>query len=348
MSDHENINITKFKQIISPAIIKDQYPIDIDMENFVVLSRKTIENILNNQDDKLIVITGPCSIHDYDAALEYGRELKKMTKQYPNLYIIMRVYFEKPRTNVGWKGFINDPELNYSFKINQGICIARKLLIELTKLEIPIGCEFLDTVIPQYISDLVSWVAIGARTVESQIHRELASGLSMPVGFKNGTSGNIDVAIDAIIASNNMHCFFGITHEGNTAIITTKGNKNSHIILRGSSDGPNFDEDNIKDVIGKISKKQINQSIIVDCSHGNSGKDYRKQIIVATDIARQINNKNKNIKGIMLESNLVEGNQKCLHTPESIKNLIYGMSITDSCINLNTTSEIFSILSKCK
>ena len=292
---------------------------------------------MNGHDDRLIVITGPCSIHDVDSAIEYAQFLKTMTNKYPNLFIIMRVYFEKPRTNIGWKGLINDPDLNNTFNINKGIKLARKLLIDICELGLPIGCEFLDTIIPQYISDLVSWGAIGARTVESQVHRELVSGLSMPVGFKNSTSGNIRVALDSVISAKNKHSFLGITNEGTPAIITTNGNENTHIILRGGSDGPNYSPENVKNVAQMIDGEQLDTNIIIDCSHGNSQKNHKNQILVAKNIIDQIVHSEKRIRGIMLESHLVEGKQK-LDTKEK---LLYGQSITDSCIDLDTTEEIF-------
>ena len=340
MDIHENTNISQFKPIISPAIIKDELPITETMMLQVIEYRKIVENILNNKDDRKIVICGPCSIHDNKSAIDYAQQLKQMSLQYPNLFIIMRVYFEKPRTTVGWKGLINDPDLDNSLNINKGIRLARQLLIDIHNIGLPVGCEFLDTIIPQYIADLVTWGAIGARTVESQVHRELASGLSMPVGFKNGTSGNIQVAVDAIVSARNKHCFLGITNEGTPAIITTNGNNNSHLILRGGSHGPNYSKEFIDETKEKMVNAKLTVNIIVDCSHGNSNKDYRNQIKVATNIKQQIVNGENTIKGIMLESNLVEGNQKC----STDKPMVYGQSITDSCISLNTTKEILEII----
>ena len=340
MDIHENTNISKFKPIISPAIIKDELPINEKLMRKVIEYRCVVENIVNNTDDRKIVICGPCSIHDYHAAIDYAKQLKQMSLQYPNLFIIMRVYFEKPRTTIGWKGLINDPDLDNSLNINKGIRLARKLLIDIHNIGLPVGCEFLDTIIPQYISDLVTWGAIGARTVESQVHRELVSGLSMPIGFKNGTSGNIQVAVDAIVSAKNKHCFLGITNEGTPAIITTNGNNNSHLILRGGYHGPNYTKEFIDETIKTMKQAKLTVNIIVDCSHGNSNKDYRNQIKVATNIKQQIINGEHCIKGIMLESNLVEGNQK--YSIE--KTMVYGQSITDSCINLDTTKEILEII----
>jgi 3-deoxy-7-phosphoheptulonate synthase len=336
----ENLNIDDMKPIISPWIIKDELPMTNETISKIMLYRKTVNDILNNKDNRIIAISGPCSIHDFDAAIDYAIKLKKIANKYPKLFIIMRVYFEKPRTKVGWKGIINDPDINNTFNINKGIRLARQLLIKITEIGLPVGGEFLDTVIPQYISELVTWGAIGARTVESQVHRELVSGLSMPVGFKNNTAGNIQVAIDSVVASQNPHCFMGITNEGTPAIITTKGNPNTHIILRGGSGGPNYDEINVGHTIDMLNKSQLsNTGIIIDCSHGNSQKIYQNQIKVASDVKRQINLGQSRIKGFMLESNLVEGNQKC----DLKDKLVYGMSITDACINLNTTEEIFAL-----
>tara|TARA_Y100000816_G_scaffold212055_1_gene157603 strand:- start:956 stop:2020 length:1065 start_codon:yes stop_codon:yes gene_type:complete len=345
---YENINIELFKPIISPAIIKDELPMTKKLISNVVKYRETIKDILNNRDDRFIIIVGPCSIHDYNAAIDYATQLKELSLLYPKLFIIMRVYFEKPRTSIGWKGLINDPDLNNTFKINKGIKLARKLLLEIANIGLPTACEFLDTIVPQYISDLVSWGAIGARTVESQTHRQLASGMSMPIGFKNSTSGNIQVALDAIKCANNKHVFLGITEEGTPSIIKTMGNKDCHIILRGSNDGPNYYKENIDTLTEMLKNQNLNKSILVDCSHGNSGKNYKNQITVAKSVAEQIytnlsNKNNRIIKGIMLESNLVEGNQKCDNSNYNEIKLEYGKSITDSCINLLTTETIFKI-----
>lgn len=339
---HENINVCEMKPMISPWVIKEELKITNQMRNDIISSRKIISDILKGSDNRFLVISGPCSIHDYDSAIEYAHRLKELSIKYPKLYIVMRVYFEKPRTNIGWKGLINDPDLNNTFNINKGIRMARELLMNICEIGLPIGCEFLDTIVPQYISDLVSWGAIGARTVESQVHRELVSGLSMPVGFKNGTSGNIRVAVDSIISAENKHCFLGITDEGTPAIITTKGNQNTHIILRGGSNGPNYSSEYINSTIDIMSKDNLDTNIVVDCSHGNSQKIYQNQLCVAKDIVEQISKGQTRIKGIMLESHLVEGNQKL---GEDKDKLVYGKSITDACINLETTEIIFNELS---
>jgi len=289
-----------------------------------------------------LVVVGPCSIHDPEAALDYAKKLKELIKKHENnLFIVMRVYFEKPRTTIGWKGLINDPNLDNTYDINKGLRIARKLLIDITNLDIPIGCEFLDVVTPQYLADLVSWGAIGARTTESQVHRQLASGLSMPVGFKNGTGGSIDIAADAVLSSQASHVFLGVTETGMAAKVTTVGNKDSHIILRGGKRSTNYDSISINNACNILKNKKIIESLIVDCSHGNSQKIHTNQILVARSLSEQIENGDFRIVGVMIESNIKEGNQKLTDS----NNLEYGKSITDACVNLITTDEIFHILS---
>jgi len=332
-----NININQIKQIISPNILLEKYqPNESDIK-FIETSRKDIENILFNNDKRFLVIVGPCSIHDYDNAIEYAKVLQKMKESYKNLYIVMRVYFEKPRSRVGWKGFIYDPDLNDTFNINKGLELARKLLLEITKLQIPIGCEFLDTITPQYLSDLVSWGAIGARTSESQIHRQLASGLSMPIGFKNLTSGDYNKAIDGILSANYTHNFLGIDEKGNASHIITKGNKSSHLILRGGEQ-PNYDESILVEITNTLEKEKINTKFIVDCSHGNSEKEYNRQILVALYLNRLRQLNKYPIGGIMLESNINKGNQKISN------NMKKGISITDACIDVETTNILLNKL----
>lgn len=337
----ENINIESIEELVKPKILRDQIPVQDYVKNSINQHRETIINILNGLDKRLLIIVGPCSIHNPDEAYYYAQKLKELSNMYcQKLFIVMRVYFEKPRSTVGWKGLINDPDLNNSCNINKGLLIARTLMLKIALLDLPIGCEFLDTISPQFISDLVSWGAIGARTTESQCHRQLASGLSMPIGFKNGTGGSIKMAVDAIISAKYPHSFLGINLENNSSIIKTKGNQNCHIILRGGSSGPNYDENSIKNVIDLMEVNNVKPNIIVDCSHGNSQKDYRNQQMVVENILEQINKTkgNKKIKGIMLESNIYEGKQ------EITSNLNYGVSITDSCISLETTNSIFEYL----
>jgi len=325
-----NTNISAIKEIITPIELTNKYAPSQEDSEFITSSRQTIEDILQGKDKRLLVIVGPCSMHDYHSAIEYANMLKYEITNSPNLYIVMRVYFEKPRSRVGWKGFIYDPDLNDSFDINKGLELARKLLLEITKIQIPIGCEFLDTITPQYLSDLVSWGAIGARTSESQIHRQLASGLSMPIGFKNLTSGDYDKAIDGIMSAMYPHNFLGISDQGKATHIITKGNKNSHLILRGG-DQPNYDEEDIIKITKALEKEKINSGIIIDCSHGNSQKEYNRQLAVAIYVNRLRHLNKYPIRGIMLESNIEKGNQKIS------ENMKKGVSITDACIDFDTT-----------
>ena len=337
----DDLRISSLKPLISPAILMEEYPLDQKDIALITKARKTAEKIVHGEDDRLLVIVGPCSIHDPEAALAYASLLRQaMLKHKNELHIIMRVYFEKPRTTIGWKGLINDPLLDDSFNINLGLKTARKLLVNLTKMGIPVGTEFLDTIIPQFISDIISWGAIGARTTESQIHRELASGLSMPVGFKNGTDGNVQIAIDAIGSATHPHHFLSVTKHGIPAIVSTTGNNSCHAILRGSKSGTNYDSDSISTVVDKLNHAKVNSRVMIDCSHGNSNKDHTKQAQVAQAICQQINAGSRAINGVMLESNLVAGNQSL--KPGS--SLIYGKSITDACIAWGETEELLQQL----
>jgi 3-deoxy-7-phosphoheptulonate synthase len=341
---NKNINISEIKQIISPDDLLLKYaPSEKDI-NFISSSRDKISNILNGSDKRLLVIVGPCSIHDYDLAIEYAKKLKTEIDSNQNLYIVMRVYFEKPRSRVGWKGFIYDPDLDDSFNINKGLELARKLLLELTQMQIPIGCEFLDTITPQYLSDLVSWGAIGARTSESQIHRQLASGLSMPIGFKNLTSGDYEKAIDGIMSAMYPHNFIGIDECGKVSHIITKGNMDSHLILRGG-DEPNYNEEDLEKISKKLESEKIKTGFIVDCSHGNSQKEYNRQILVALYLKRLTYLGKYPIRGIMLESNINKGNQKIL---KNINDMKKGVSVTDACINFDTTVQLLSMMNQMK
>lgn len=335
----ENTNIAELKEVVIPINLQKKYKMTEEDIEFVCSSRKDIQNILLKKDTRLLAIVGPCSIHDYDLAIEYAKELKKIMDTTKNLYIIMRVYFEKPRSRTGWKGFIYDPDLDESNNINKGLELARKLLLDLVQLRIPVGCEFLDLITPQYISDLVSWGAIGARTSESQTHRQLASGLSMPIGFKNLTSGDTDKAINGIISSQVPHNFLGINEHGKVSQIITKGNEFSHIILRGGND-PNYHQTIVEKVSENLKKEKIETGIIIDCSHGNSSGNYNRQILVALYVKRLFAQKKYPIAGIMLESNIVSGNQKL--TDKSI--LKIGQSITDACIDIQSTQILLSVL----
>jgi 3-deoxy-7-phosphoheptulonate synthase len=307
-------------------------------------ARQTAHQILHGEDDRLLVVTGPCSIHDVDAAMEYAGRLLPLREQYKDtLHIIMRVYFEKPRTTVGWKGLINDPDLDNSFQINKGLKLARKLLLDLNNRGMPAATEYLDLISPQYVADLISWAAIGARTTESQGHRELSSGISCPIGFKNGTYGNLNIAVDAIGAACRPHHFLSVTKEGRTAIFATKGNEDCHIILRGGQE-PNFDADSIASAVAALEKAKLPPYLMVDFSHANSYKDYRRQPEVAANIAEQIASGNKAIMGVMIESHLVEGNQKA--DGKKREELVYGQSITDACINWDSTAQVLDQLSQ--
>ncbi|MBT3697273.1 MAG: 3-deoxy-7-phosphoheptulonate synthase [Gammaproteobacteria bacterium] len=336
----DDLKISSMKELISPSDLIKQLPMTDKAINTVVETRSDIINILNGKDERLILVVGPCSIHDVDAAHEYAEKLLKIKKKVEkNILIIMRVYFEKPRTVIGWKGLINDPDLDNSFNINKGIKIARKLLINLAESGIPAGHEYLDLISPQYISDVICWGAIGARTTESQSHRELASGLSCPVGFKNGTDGGIQIAIDAIKAASKAHNFLSVTKEGKSAIFSTSGNIDCHIILRGGKK-INYQKVDITNVSESLIKNKLSNNIMIDASHANSQKDHTKQRLVIEDISNQISEGNNSICGVMLESNLVAGRQDI-----GIKStLVYGQSITDACIGWSETEELIDML----
>jgi len=337
----DDLKISSMRELITPKEIINELPMSTRAVETVVETRQEIINILNRKDKRLLLIVGPCSIHDVTAAHEYAERLLAVKKDVSeNILIIMRVYFEKPRTVIGWKGLINDPDLDNSFNINKGIKIARKLLIDLAEMGVPSGHEYLDLISPQYVSDLVCWGAIGARTTESQSHRELASGLSCPVGFKNGTDGGIQIAIDAIKAASKEHNFLSVTKEGKSAIFSTTGNKDCHIILRGGKN-TNYGAQDVEAVSKALDKNSLDPQIMIDASHANSKKDFQKQRLVAEDIAEQILNGNKNIFGVMLESNLLEGKQDISNKD----NLVYGKSITDACIGWDETEELIRLLS---
>jgi 3-deoxy-7-phosphoheptulonate synthase len=342
MQPTDNIRIKDVRPLASPSLLLDEIPQSEYASSVVNKARQEASDILQGKDHRKLVIVGPCSIHDPTAAIEYAKKLKEVMQEFSNeLCIIMRVYFEKPRTTIGWKGLINDPNLDGSFDINRGLRIARQLLLDINELDVPTGSEFLDATIPQYISDLTSWAAIGARTTESQIHRELASGLSMPVGFKNGTTGNVDIAIDAICAAKNPHHFLGVSKQGIAAIINAIGNPDCHVILRGSNTGPNYDSDTIQAAIKKLKDRKLQPRLMVDCSHGNSNKDHTRQQIVLKDLCEQMLSDKDAIFGLMLESNLVSGKQTL--TPE--KTLTYGQSITDACMGWDETIKALTTLS---
>ena len=338
----DDLRITGLKPLISPAVLAYYLPLTEQASELVASARSQAEAILRREDDRLLAVVGPCSIHDPEAALEYGAKLHQVARRLQNdVFIIMRVYFEKPRTTVGWKGLINDPHLNDSFDINHGLRIARGLLLDLANLGMPAGNEFLDTISPQYIADLIAWGAIGARTTESQVHRELASGLSMPVGFKNGTDGSIQIALDAIRSASHPHHFLSVTKEGVSAIFSTTGNASCHLILRGGKTGPNYQKPSIDETANRLRGQHLIESMMVDCSHGNSLKDFRNQPKVARNVADQIAAGCKTITSVMLESNLVEGNQKLT---KDLQSLTRGQSITDACLGWDDTVHTLDVL----
>lgn len=332
-----NLRIKSSRVVIPPIFLEEDLPITEGASRTVFEARRQIVDILNGVDDRLVVVVGPCSIHDPAAAREYALLLKEAIAELSNeLMIVMRVYFEKPRTTLGWKGLINDPYFDESFRISDGLRIARRLLLDLAEMGVPAGTEYLDMISPQYVADLVSWGAIGARTTESQVHRQLASGLSCPVGFKNGTSGNVQIAIEAILSANHPHTFLGTSETGQSAILLTSGNPDCHIILRGGRQVTNFDAASVASTAEQMEKTGVKPRIMIDFSHANSGKDHRKQAVVCHNVAEQIANGERRIMGAMIESNLVAGAQSLVNG----KALVYGQSITDACIDWAETQTL--------
>ncbi|MFM4964235.1 3-deoxy-7-phosphoheptulonate synthase AroG [Aeromonas bivalvium] len=338
----DDVRISEIKELLPPVAVLEKFPATEAAVSTVFESRQAIHQILTGEDQRLLVVIGPCSIHDPIAAVEYGKRLKALREQYKDqLEIVMRVYFEKPRTTVGWKGLINDPHLDNSFKINDGLRIGRKLLLELNDLGMPTASEFLDMITPQYVADLMSWGAIGARTTESQVHRELASGLSCPVGFKNGTDGTIKVAIDAIGAASAPHHFLSVTKYGHSAIVSTAGNPDCHIILRGGRE-PNYSAAHVGEVVTGLEKAGLPQKVMIDFSHANSSKQFKNQMRVAEDVAGQIRAGSKAVFGVMVESHLVEGRQDLVEGCQ----LTFGQSITDACIGWDDTETLLRTLAE--
>ena len=345
--------IAQIKPLVPPQILMEDIPLSPRALDAIERCRAHAQDIITGRDNRLLVVVGPCSIHDTRAALDYASKLRAYMDQpgvAADLHILMRVYFEKPRTSIGWKGLINDPDLDGSFKINQGLRKARQLLLDISEMGIGTACEFLDTISPQYIGDLVSWGAIGARTTESQVHRELASGLSVPVGFKNGTNGNIQIAIDAIKAAQSSHHFLSVTKQGLSAIVCTSGNPDCHVILRGGSTGPNYQVEHVKSASQQLTKSGVTPRLMIDCSHGNSLKNHRNQPLVAHDIVKQLSDKSvgstaQTICGVMIESHLVEGRQNITDaTGPNGQGLVYGKSITDACISWEDTVQVLDHL----
>ncbi|KAF9267458.1 3-deoxy-7-phosphoheptulonate synthase [Marasmius fiardii PR-910] len=341
----ENSRVKTTRPLIPPQILQEDLPLTLGAAQTVLHGRLATQKVLKGEDDRLMVVVGPCSVHNVESAMDYAQLLRAYAEEaQDDLHIVMRVYFEKPRTTVGWKGLINDPHLNGTFSINKGLRIARTLLLEIAKLGLPAGCEFLDTISPQYTADLVSWGAIGARTTESQVHRELTSALSMPTGFKNSTDGGVGVSIDACRSASSGHVFLSVGKEGLSSIIETTGNPDVHIILRGGSNGPNYEAEHVRNAAEKLKKAGLAPKIMVDCSHGNSSKQHRRQADVAENLAQQLESGDTSnyIMGVMLESNLVEGRQDI--TAAGPAALTYGQSVTDACLSWEQTLPVLERL----
>lgn len=338
MQQLQDLRVSRIITLTSPRALKEKLPVTEHIADTVCHGRKEVEDILTGKDRRLLVIVGPCSIHDMKSAREYASRLSKLRGELSgSLCIVMRVYFEKPRTTIGWKGFINDPHLNDTYDIEHGLYHARKLLIELNEMGLPTATEFLDPISPQYVADLISWAAIGARTIESQTHRQMASGLSMPVGFKNSTDGRLQVAIDAIRSAMHQHSFLGIDQDGHSSVITTKGNPFGHLVLRGGSDRPNYDAASIARADSQLEKAELARYLIVDCSHANSGKKFENQLKVWDDVLGQKAAGNESIAGVMIESNICSGNQPFPVDPCTLR---YGVSITDECVSWEETEKM--------
>lgn len=339
----DDLRINHITEVRPPIDLHENFPLSEIASKTVYETRQQIHQILAGEDDRLLVVIGPCSIHDTKAGMEYAQRLKQQIDQFnKDLLIVMRVYFEKPRTTVGWKGLINDPDLNETFQINKGLELARGFLVDVNNLGVPAATEFLDLISPQYVSDLISWGAIGARTTESQGHRELASGLSCPVGFKNGTDGGFKVAVDAIRAANKPHIFLSLTKTGHSAIFSTTGNQDCHVILRGGNSGPNYEPEFVADAVNQLKAAEVQARLMIDCSHANSSKNHERQMIVAQSIADQLARGSQHIMGAMVESHLVGGRQDVI----SDQDLVYGQSITDACIDWDSSVKLLENLAQ--
>jgi 3-deoxy-7-phosphoheptulonate synthase len=337
MERTRNLRVESVRPLLSPVILLEEVPLSDTAAHAILDGRKRVSKILHGEDDRLVAVVGPCSIHDPEAGLEYAGRLRKLADEIEDdVYVVMRVYFEKPRTTVGWKGLINDPYLDETYQINEGLRRARRFLSAVGDVGLPCGTEFLDPITPQFTADLVAWGAIGARTTESQVHRQLSSGLSMPIGFKNGTYGTVQLAVDAVVSAAHPHRFLGVTEQGLAAIVQTTGNPDCHVILRGGTSGPNYDAASVARAAEQLRKAGLRPSLMVDCSHGNSQKDYKRQPEVARDLASQIASGSTSIFGVMVESNLVEGRQDLVNP----KSLAHGQSITDACIGWDRTGPL--------
>ncbi|MBO0685204.1 MAG: 3-deoxy-7-phosphoheptulonate synthase [Candidatus Dormibacteraeota bacterium] len=347
-TDHEQIQdvrIAGTRPLVSPALLLDELPLPEAAASVVLHGRHTVKRILDGDDDRLLVVVGPCSVHDPEAALEYAGRLAGLAAEVADrLFVVMRVYFEKPRSTLGWKGLINDPRLDGSYMVNEGLRTARKLLLDILDLGLPVGCEFLDPISPQYIADTVSWGSIGARTAESQVHRQLSSGLSMPIGIKNSTQGDVGSAIDAVAAAAASHVFTSVTKDGVAAIFWTRGNPDCHVILRGSRSSPNYDPASVADTLRRQVEAGLPPRVLIDASHGNSAKDHRRQLEVARSVADQVAGGNRGIVGLMLESFLAEGRQELVLG--SAADLVYGRSVTDACLGWESTVSVLRELAQ--
>ena len=342
MARTSNLHVVETRPLVAPADLLGDLPLSPHAARVVLEARQRIKALLSGEDRRLLVIVGPCSVHDVGAAREVAAVLKQLHDRHrQSLEVVMRVYFEKPRTTVGWKGLINDPHLDHTYDINTGLRLARSLLLHLADLGLPAATELLDPVVPQYIGDLIGWTAIGARTTESQTHREMASGLSMPIGFKNGTDGTVATAINAMVSAGRPHHFLGINSQGHASIVSTTGNPDTHLVLRGGETGPNYHRKDIAAAVATLEWAGCPRRVMVDCSHGNSCKDFHRQEEVLLSVAQQVRDGSDHILGVMLESHLVEGNQSI---PKDLSRLTYGQSITDACINLDTTSRLLDAL----
>ncbi len=344
MRKTSDLKVVENRPLLSPETVLGELPITEAAASLVDETRDRIRNIMRGSDRRLLVVVGPCSIHDVNAACEYGQKLQQLRLDLAGcLEIVMRVYFEKPRTSVGWKGLINDPHLDDSYDINSGLRLARKLLLDLTHIGLPTATELLDPIIPQYIADLISWTAIGARTTESQTHRQMASGLSMPVGFKNGTDGSLSSAVNAMLAARQQHHFLGINNAGLASIVTTAGNADTHLVLRGGKDGPNYDVANVKAAAQELQRLAVNAKLMIDCSHDNAAKDHLRQVTVLDEVSSQLLDGSQDIMGVMIESHLVAGKQSL---PTDLGRLTYGQSITDPCVDFATTTRMLEKLAE--
>ncbi len=341
MTATRDLRITSFEPLTPPAELRRDLPLGPEREEFVAASRKAVRDVLTGADDRLLLIIGPCSVHDPEAALDYARRLRAATRHLDDaLCVVMRVYFEKPRTTIGWKGLINDPDIDGGHDVQRGLHLARTVLLDVLGEGLPVGCEFLEPTSPQYIADAVTWGAIGARTPESQVHRQLTSGLSMPVGFKNATDGDVQVAIDGVRASAHPQVFFGIDDAGRAAVVSTTGNPDCHVILRGGRRGPNYDAASVRDALTLLEKADLPQRLVIDASHGNSGKDHVRQAAVVRELAARIAEGEKGLAGLMVESFLVPGRQD----PAPREQLTYGQSITDACVGWEETERLLDLL----